>query len=83
VGFHNPQAMMNTPQTDPVVDEIREIRRRISKEFGNDPDKLVAHYIQLQERYRDRLIVAPEVPVGVGEIAAGANSLSESASAKG
>ena len=50
--------MMNLPQADPVIDEVREVRKRISKEFGNDPDKLVAHYMQLQEQYRSRLINA-------------------------
>ena len=47
---------MNTKQADPVIDEVREVRKRISKDFGHDPDKLVAHYIQLQEQYRSRLI---------------------------
>ena len=43
-------------QKDPVVDEVREIRRRISERFDHDPARLVAYYIQMQEKYRDRMI---------------------------
>ena len=55
---------MESNQNDPVIDEIREIRHRISEQFGHDPVKLVAHYMQLQERYRDRLIGAPNTEKG-------------------
>jgi hypothetical protein len=51
---------MNQPQPDPVVDEIREVRFRISAQFDHDPAKLVAHYLHLQEGYRDRLLGAPK-----------------------
>jgi hypothetical protein len=47
---------MESNQDDPVIDEIREIRHRISAKFDHDPAKVVAYYIQLQEQYRDRLI---------------------------
>jgi hypothetical protein len=50
--------MTNLPP-DPVIDEIREVRRRISERCNNDPAKLVAYYMKLQEQYRDRLIDAP------------------------
>lgn len=48
--------MMNQSNSDPVIDEIREIRHKISARFGHDPERLVAHYAELQERYRDRLV---------------------------
>lgn len=51
---------MNQPQPDPVVDEIREVRRRISAQFDHDPAQLVAYYIRLQEGYRDRLLGDPK-----------------------
>lgn len=58
---------MQTQQTnqmnDPVIDEIREVRHRISERFGHDPDRLVAYYVQLQQQYRDRLIVRPAAVV--------------------
>jgi hypothetical protein len=41
---------------DPVIDEIREIRHRISERFAHDPARLVDYYMELQEEYRDRLI---------------------------
>jgi hypothetical protein len=48
------------PKPDPVIDEVREVRHRISERFGHDPERLVAHYMELQEQYRDRLIRAPQ-----------------------
>jgi hypothetical protein len=41
---------------DPIVDEIREVRRRISEEFGHDPKRLAEHYMKLQEKHADRLV---------------------------
>jgi hypothetical protein len=41
---------------DAVIDEVREVRRRISARFDHDPKKLVEHYIDLQERHGERLI---------------------------
>jgi hypothetical protein len=42
--------------SDPVIDEIREVRRRISAQFDHDPKKLVEYYMELQKRHADRLI---------------------------
>jgi len=47
---------MNPIQKDPVIDEIRALRHRISERFGHDPAQLVAYYLELQQQYRDRLI---------------------------
>ena len=41
---------------DEPIDEVRELRRRISAQFEHDPARLVAYYVKLQEQYRDRLI---------------------------
>lgn len=51
---------MNQAQDDPVIDEIREVRHRISARFNHDPAQLVAYYSQLQEEYRDRLLESPK-----------------------
>jgi len=51
---------MDQKNTDPVIDEVREIRHRISAHFGHDPERLVAYYMELQEQYRDRLIGASD-----------------------
>ena len=41
---------------DPVIDEIREVRRRISARFDHDPAKLVTFHIEMQKQYQNRLI---------------------------
>jgi hypothetical protein len=46
----------NSP--DPVIDEIREVRRQISSKCGHDPEQLAAYYQELQKQYADRLIGA-------------------------
>jgi hypothetical protein len=47
---------MKDSRHDEPIDEIRELRRRISERFDYDPARLVAYYVKLQEQYRDRLI---------------------------
>lgn len=61
---------MTPEQSDPVIDEVRAIRQRISARFGHDPARLVAYYIELQERHRDRLIDRPNAPERGDETAA-------------
>ncbi len=51
---------MKKKPSDPVIDEIRAVRHRISARFDHDPERLVAYYVELQEQYRDRLIRTPE-----------------------
>ena len=45
---------------DPVIDEIREVRHRISARFGHDPAQLVRFYLEMQKQYQDRLIESAE-----------------------
>ena len=47
---------MTQDRSDPVIDEVREVRHRISARFDHDPARLVAYYTELQGRHRDRLI---------------------------
>jgi hypothetical protein len=51
---------MDQGASDPVIEEVREVRRRISARVGHDPTRLVAYYIELQRQYQGRLIGAPE-----------------------
>jgi hypothetical protein len=37
---------------DPAIDEIREIRRKISAEFGHDPRRLMQHYMEMEAEMR-------------------------------
>jgi hypothetical protein len=48
------------PPDDPGINEIREVRHRISARFGHDPEHLGAYYMELQKQYRDRLLPSPE-----------------------
>jgi hypothetical protein len=43
-------------QDDPALTWIREVRHQISKQCDHDPKQFVEYYIQLQERYKDRLL---------------------------
>ena len=47
---------MKQKQSDPVIDEIREVRHRVSASFGHDPAQLVAFYMEMQKQYQERLI---------------------------
>ena len=42
--------------SDPVIDEIREVRHQISARFNHDPARLVAYYIELQRQHQSRLM---------------------------
>ncbi|MBC7815678.1 MAG: hypothetical protein IAG10_02135 [Planctomycetaceae bacterium] len=59
---------MNPPLPDPVIDEIREIRHRISASFGHDPAKFVAYLMEYQKQFQDRLIYAPSENLPVQEV---------------
>ena len=59
---------MTTKHESPL-ERIRRVRQEISEEFGHDPHRLVAHYMELQKQYSDRLVHAPEPGPG-GEAAA-------------
>ena len=60
----------------PVIDEVRAIRQRISARFGHDPARLVAYYMELQKRHRDRLIDRPKTPERDDESAASPGAVS-------
>jgi len=45
---------------DPALATVREVREQISREFGNDPTRLIAHYIERQRCYEGRIIPGPE-----------------------
>lgn len=47
---------MAQPRHDPVIDEIREVRHRISARFDHDPKRLLEYYMRLQEQHKDRLL---------------------------
>ena len=61
---------MNEKRSDQPIEEIRELRQRISERFDHDPERLVAHYMKLQEQYRDRLIDTAKTTDGTNQSAA-------------
>lgn len=48
---------------DPAIEQIREVRHRISAEFGHDTKRLIDHYRELEKKYADRLIKSPQRPI--------------------
>lgn len=50
-----------------LIEEIREVRRRISARFDHDPERLVAYYMERQERHRDRLLRSESKSEGSGK----------------
>ena len=48
------------PMPDPVIDEIREVRHRISASFDHDVVKLVAYLMQYQKQFHDQLLYIPD-----------------------
>ena len=53
---------MDSEMSDPVIDEIREIRDRIWNECDRDPAKLGAYYMKTQEKHKDRLVNYSQAP---------------------
>ena len=47
---------------DPLIDEIRAIRARISAEHGDDPQRLFAHYLEYQKQFEGRLVSRSMTP---------------------
>ena len=47
---------------DLLIDEIRAIRARISREHGNDVRRLGEHYMELQKQFSGQLITPPSTP---------------------
>jgi hypothetical protein len=47
---------MHEKQNDAVIEEVREVRHRISARFDHDPTRLVAYYEDLQKQHQDRLL---------------------------
>jgi hypothetical protein len=43
-------------RSDPLIDEIREIRKRISEAHGNDVRRLCEHLRELEARYPERIV---------------------------
>jgi hypothetical protein len=49
----------NRPVGDPLIDDVRRIKREISAEFDHDPAKLVAYLTEYQKQFADRFAESP------------------------
>lgn len=47
--------MKDSSEPDALA-QVRAAREQISQQFNHDPQKLVDHYITLQQAYKDRLV---------------------------
>jgi hypothetical protein len=56
---------LDTPidQGEEEIAAIREVRHRISEQFGHDPYRVVAYLMELQKEHPEKLVPAPEAEV--------------------
>jgi hypothetical protein len=47
-------------ESEEEIARIREIRHQISEQFGHDPYRLVAYYMEFQKEHPEKLIPAPD-----------------------
>ena len=53
---------MNTTEEDPVVAEIRAVRRELSERFGDDINALCDFLAEQERTHEDRLVNRPPKP---------------------
>jgi hypothetical protein len=44
------------PTGDPLIDEVRSIRHKISEEFGNDVKRLAEHLREIERNHQGRVL---------------------------
>jgi hypothetical protein len=44
------------PPADPLIDEVRAVRKSISDEFGNDVDRLCEDLRRIERQYASRIV---------------------------
>ncbi|OGQ83637.1 MAG: hypothetical protein A2289_11240 [Deltaproteobacteria bacterium RIFOXYA12_FULL_58_15] len=49
---------------DPIVEEIREVRRKIMQECDNDLDKLSERLMRVEEQHGGKVVHRKPVPLG-------------------
>ncbi len=56
-------------KNDPTITQIRKTRHQISERFNHDPKKMVEYYIELQKKYKDRLLDESTIKYAEGGLA--------------
>ena len=54
---------MSETWKDPIVEEVRRIRRQRVEEFGNDPSEYVRRLMESQKKHGDKLVCRKPVPL--------------------
>jgi hypothetical protein len=54
-------------QGEEEIAAIREVRHRISEQFGHDPYRVVAYLMELQKEHPEKLVPAPEAEIESGQ----------------
>jgi hypothetical protein len=54
---------MPPAEGDEELDRIREVRHQISEQFGHDPYRLVAYYMEMQKEHSEKLVPAPDAEI--------------------
>jgi hypothetical protein len=44
---------------DPIVEEVRKVRKQIEDECGNDWDRLFAHFREIQKKWPGKVVGSP------------------------
>jgi hypothetical protein len=47
-------------EADDIIEEIWEIRRRLWARFDNDPEKVIAYYLELEKQHDGPRVEPPE-----------------------
>lgn len=47
---------------DPLIEEVRAIRRRISAQFDHDIGRMIEYYMEFQKQFADRLVSYADTP---------------------
>lgn len=47
---------------DPIVEEVRKVRREIAEQFHDDPEGFLRYMREIQDRYKDRLYYGKPKP---------------------
>lgn len=53
---------------DSALDRVREVRHKISAQFGHDTRRLIDHYIEMQKKYVDRFEKPVREPKSAAEV---------------
>ncbi len=55
-------------KVDPLIEEVRAVRKDVSERFGNDVNRLCDYLLELQAQYKDRIKRPAKVPPVRGSV---------------